>query len=49
MRATIGALTTEEDTMASKDKGGAKTSKKVATKDLKQKRAEKRAKKSAKG
>ena len=33
--------------MASKDKGGAKNTKKAASKDLKQKRAEKKAKKAA--
>ena len=33
--------------MASKDKGGTKSSKKVATKDLKQKREAKKAKKAA--
>jgi hypothetical protein len=34
--------------MASKDKGGAKTSKKVASKDLKQKREAKKAKRASK-
>ena len=34
--------------MASKDKGGAKTSKKAASQDLKQKRAAKKAKKASK-
>lgn len=34
--------------MASKDKGGSKNTKKAASKDLKQKRAEKKAKKASK-
>jgi hypothetical protein len=37
----------EEPPVASKDKGGTKSSKKVATKDLKQKREAKKAKKAA--
>jgi len=35
--------------MGTKDKGGGKTSKKAASKNLKQKRQEKKAKRSAKG
>jgi hypothetical protein len=38
----------KEASVASKDKGGSKNTKKAASKDLKQKRAEKKAKKASK-